>query len=111
MTHVAEVHGEIAESHHEAIVAFAQAHDVTWVVIGPEQPLTDGLADALRAVDIKVFGPNQDAAQIEGSKSFAKRLMAKYDIPTAAYREIDQKDEAVAYIETCELPIVLKKMD
>ncbi|HHG6275081.1 TPA: phosphoribosylamine--glycine ligase [Staphylococcus pseudintermedius] len=109
MTHVAEVHGEIAESDHEAIVAFAQAHDVTWVVIGPEQPLTDGLADALRAVDIKVFGPNQDAAQIEGSKSFAKRLMAKYDIPTAAYREIDQKDEAVAYIETCELPIVLKK--
>ncbi|MBA8778102.1 phosphoribosylamine--glycine ligase [Staphylococcus schleiferi subsp. coagulans] len=109
MNHVAEVHSEIAETEHDRIVEFAKEHQVEWVIIGPEQPLTGGLADLLRAEKIKVFGPNQDAAQIEGSKSFAKRLMEKYDIPTADYREINDKEEALAYIETCELPVVLKK--
>ncbi|BAS46459.1 phosphoribosylamine--glycine ligase [Staphylococcus schleiferi] len=109
MNHVAEVHSEIAETEHDRIVEFAKDHQVEWVIIGPEQPLTGGLADLLRAEKIKVFGPNQDAAQIEGSKSFAKRLMEKYDIPTADYREINNKEEALAYIETCELPVVLKK--
>ncbi|ARJ52029.1 phosphoribosylamine--glycine ligase [Staphylococcus lutrae] len=109
MSHVAEVHSEIAENDHLAIVDFALSHDIKWVIIGPEQPLTEGLADALRSSNIKVFGPNKEAAQIEGSKSFAKRLMAQYHIPTAEYREIDDKNEALAYIETCELPIVLKK--
>ncbi|MBA8761291.1 phosphoribosylamine--glycine ligase [Staphylococcus coagulans] len=109
MNHVAEVHSEIAETEYDRIVEFAKDHQVEWVIIGPEQPLTGGLADLLRAENVKVFGPNQDAAQIEGSKSFAKRLMEKYDIPTADYREINDKEEALAYIETCELPVVLKK--
>ncbi|KIX90031.1 phosphoribosylamine--glycine ligase [Staphylococcus microti] len=109
MTHVAEIHAEIAESDHAQIIAFAKAHDVQWTIIGPEQPLTEGLADRLREAGVKVFGPNKAAAQIEGSKSFAKRLMAKYHIPTADYREIDSKSEALNYVAQCELPVVLKK--
>ncbi|QLK86948.1 phosphoribosylamine--glycine ligase [Staphylococcus sp. 17KM0847] len=109
MAHVAEVHHEIAESDHDGILHFVQEYEIAWVVIGPEQPLTEGLADQLREAGVKVFGPNKAAAQIEGSKSFAKRLMAKYDIPTADYREIDNKDEALSYVESCELPVVLKK--
>ena len=105
----ATIHPTIAESNHQAIVEFAQQHRIDWVIIGPEQPLIDGLADSLIDADIDVFGPKQAAAQIEGSKSFAKQLMEKYQIPTAAYREIETKTEALQYIQTCELPVVLKK--
>ena len=109
MSNVAQVHSEIAETEHEQIVAFAQQHDITWAIIGPEQPLTDGLADKLEAAQIKVFGPNRAAAQIEGSKLFAKELMEKYGIPTAEYTEITNKQDALAYIQSCEYPVVLKK--
>ena len=109
MTHLAEIHTEIAETDHEAILQFVQQHHIEWVIIGPEQPLIDGLSNKLRDNDVKVFGPNKEAAQIEGSKSFAKRLMEKYDIPTADYKEIDNKTEALNYVNECELPIVVKK--
>ena len=109
MTHLAEVHTEIAETDHEAILQFVQQHHIEWVIIGPEQPLIDGLSNKLRDNDVKVFGPNKEAAQIEGSKSFAKRLMEKYDIPTADYKEIDNKTEALNYVNEYELPIVVKK--
>lgn len=109
MTHLAEVHTEIAETDHEAILQFVQQHHIEWVIIGPEQPLIDGLSNKLRENHVKVFGPNKEAAQIEGSKSFAKRLMEKYDIPTADYKEIDNKTEALNYVNDCELPIVVKK--
>ena len=74
-----------------------------------EQPLIDGLSNKLRDNHVKVF-INKEAAQIEGSKSFAKRLMEKYDIPTADYKEIDNKTEALNYVNECELPIVVKRM-
>ena len=109
MTHLAEVHTEIAETDHEAILQFVQQHHIEWVIIGPEQPLIDGLSNKLRDNHVKVFGPNKEAAQIEGSKSSAKRLMEKYDIPTADYKEIDNKTEALNYVNECELPIVVKK--
>ncbi|REH77945.1 phosphoribosylamine--glycine ligase [Staphylococcus felis] len=109
MIEVAEVHTEIAENNHEDILKFAKNHQIEWVIIGPEQPLTDGLGNLLRNAGMKVFGPNKEAAQIEGSKSFAKRLMKKYNIPTADYQEISQKSEALNYVKNCELPIVLKK--
>ena len=109
MTHLAEVHTEIAETDHEAILQFVQQHHIEWVIIGPEQPLIDGLSNKLRDNHVKVFGPNKEAAQIEGSKSFAKRVMEKYDIPTADYKEIDNKTEALNYVNECELPIVVKK--
>ncbi|TKW69776.1 MAG: ATP-grasp domain-containing protein, partial [Staphylococcus hominis] len=109
MTHLAEVHTEIAETDHEAILQFVQQHHIEWVIIGPEQPLIDGLSDLLRQHGFKVFGPNQDAAQIEGSKLFAKQLMEKYHIPTAEYKEVNSKSEALTYVKDCELPIVIKK--
>ncbi len=109
METVAEVHGEIAETAHDEIVKFAVDHDVEWAVIGPEQPLTEGLGDKLREAGVKVFGPGAKAAQIEGSKSFAKRIMEKYDIPTAEYVEVNSKSEALNYVEDCKIPVVLKK--
>ncbi|MEQ6029385.1 phosphoribosylamine--glycine ligase [Staphylococcus saccharolyticus] len=109
MRNVAEVHDEIAESDHHGILKFAKQNDIDWVVIGPEQPLIDGLADILRKEQIKVLGPGKDAAQIEGSKLFAKQLMEKYHIPTAEYREVSNRSAAIKYVESCELPVVIKK--
>lgn len=109
MTAIATIHPEIAENDHEAILNFAKTNEIDWVIIGPEQPLTEGLTDLLSEAGISVFGPNKAAAQIEGSKAFAKALMEKYQIPTADYREIDSKTEAIKYVQDCELPIVLKK--
>lgn len=109
MSHLAEIHTEIAEADHDTIIQFVQQHHIEWVIIGPEQPLIDGLSNKLRDNHIKVFGPNKEAAQIEGSKSFAKHLMEKYNIPTAEYEEIDNKTAALDYVNECELPIVVKK--
>ena len=109
MVNVAEVHTDIAESDHEAILNFVQENKIEWVVVGPEQPLIDGLPDKLRQTGVKVFGPNKDAAQIEGSKLFAKKL-CKYNIPTAEYKETNNKTDVLAYVNHCDLPIVVKKM-
>lgn len=109
MVNIAEVHKEIAENDHAAIVEFAVANNIDWAIIGPEQPLTEGLTDKLQAERIKVFGPNKVAAQIEGSKSFAKQIMERHNIPTADYQEINNKDTALSYIEECDYPVVLKK--
>ena len=102
MVNVAQIHTNIKENDHEAILDFVTNHQIEWVVIGPEQPLIDGLSNKLRDNHVKVFGPNKEAAQIEGSKSFAKRLMEKYDIPTADYKEIDNKTEALNYANECD---------
>ena len=109
METVAEVHGEIAETAHDEIVKFAAENGVEWAVVGPEQPLTEGLGDKLREAGVKVFGPGAAAAQIEGSKAFAKHIMEKYGIPTAEYVEVDSKTEALKYVEDCKIPVVLKK--
>lgn len=99
---------DIAENNHEAIVKFAQDSQIDLVVIGPEQPLIDGLSDRLSEAGIKTFGPNANAAQMEGSKDFAKILMEKYNIPTAKYKTIDDKAEAIAYVKAQGTPIVIK---
>lgn len=99
---------DIAENDHDAIVKFAKDNQIDLVVIGPEQPLIDGLSDRLTAVGIKTFGPNAQAAQMEGSKDFAKNLMEKYNIPTAKYKTIDDKEEAIAYVKKQGTPIVIK---
>ena len=91
MVNIAEVHSEIAESDHQAILHFAQHNAIDWVIIGPEQPLIDGLADLLRNANIKVFG--QD----------------KMPYSTAEYKEVSSRNEALQYVETCDLPIVIKK--
>lgn len=90
------------------LIAFAKEHAVGLVVVGPEQPLVDGLADACRASGIPVFGPDARGARIEGSKSYAKTLMQRYGIPTAAFREFAGYEEAAAWVRANPGPYVLK---
>lgn len=89
---------------HQEVVAFCAARDIHLVVIGPEAPLVDGLANALRAADIPVFGPDKAAAQLEGSKGFTKDLCARANIPTAAYVRTTSLAEARAELPKFGLP-------
>ena len=82
-----------------ALVTFAKEKAIDLVIVGPEAPLTKGLADELRAAGIQTFGPSAAAAAIEGSKVFSKELMAKYNIPTAWFHIYDNPDDAKAFIE------------
>ena len=91
-----------------AVVEFAQAHSVDLVVIGPEAPLVAGVADALRAEEIPVFGPDAQGAQLEGSKTFCKEFMMRNDLPTAEYLSTSSESEAHAYIDKMGAPIVVK---
>lgn len=100
----------VLEKGNQNIADFCLSENIELVVIGPEQPLVEGLADFLRSQNIKVFGPSQAAAEIEGHKSFAKKLMVKYSIPTAAFREFEksQFNEASEYLEMLDYPVVIK---
>ena len=77
-------------------------------VIGMDDPLVGGIVDVFEAEGLRVFGPRANAAILEGSKAFSKDLMKKYGIPTAAYENFDDPEKALAYLETAEMPIVLK---
>ena len=90
------------------LIRFLKDSHVDLVVVGPEAPLVAGLADALNAAGIPVFGPSKAAAQLEGSKVFAKDLMKKYNIPTAAYGVFHKVDEAKEFIGQTGAPIVVK---
>ncbi len=92
----------------ESMLALALAKGVDFVVIAPDDPLVLGAVDALAAAGIPSFGPTAAAAQIEGSKLFAKELMKKYNIPTADYRAFSNPEEALAYLKTAAYPIVVK---
>jgi len=92
----------------EPLIGFCQDHDIRLVVVGPEAPLVAGVADGLREAGIAVFGPNKDAAQLEGSKSFSKEFMEAHDIPTAAYGRFDSCEDALAYVRAQGAPIVVK---
>ncbi|WP_199617539.1 phosphoribosylamine--glycine ligase [Paenibacillus alkalitolerans] len=98
----------INEHSFDELVAFAKEKHIDLVVVGPEDPLFAGAADAFEAEDIAVFGPRKDAAIIEGSKAFTKDLMKKYNIPTAAYETFDNFEEALAYVRKQGAPIVIK---
>ena len=95
-------------SDHAAVIAFCAGHDVSLVVVGPEAPLVDGLGDALREAGVPVFGPNQKAAQIEGSKGFTKDMCAAANIPTAGYKRHDSKASALAGLADFQPPFVIK---
>lgn len=82
--------------------------NIDFVVVGPEAPLVEGLADKINALDIPVFGPSAAAAELEGSKGMMKDLLAKYDIPTADYRRFDEPDAAKEYIRVKNHPVVVK---
>jgi phosphoribosylamine---glycine ligase len=101
-------HAECVDIAPDAIVAFAREENVGLVVIGPEQPLVDGLADELRAEGILAFGPGAAAAQLEGSKGFTKDLCARAGIPTAAYRRFTDAAAAKAALPAFGLPVVIK---
>jgi phosphoribosylamine--glycine ligase len=92
----------------DKLVEFAKAQKIDFVVVGPEAPLVAGLADKLRQAGIKTFGPSQEAAALEGSKSFMKELCAKYGIPTARFRRFRDADSAKNYVRSEGCPIVIK---
>lgn len=107
MTDVAELVA-INENEQEKLVQFVKEQEIGLTIIGPEAPLLEGLADRFQEEGLKVFGPNRKAAEIEGSKSFAKYLMHKYNIPTAEFEVFTDYVEAKAYIEKVGAPIVIK---
>ena len=105
---VAECVDGISINDNAAVIKFAKEHSIDLVVIGPEAPLVNGLVDDLTEAGIKAFGPTKAAAQLEGSKIFAKDLMKKYNIPTATYNIFDNADKACGYIKAAGAPIVVK---
>lgn len=93
---------------HAAVAEFCADENVQFVVIGPEQPLVDGLSDVLRECGLKVFGPSQAASQLEGSKYFTKALCDEMNVPTAAYGKFDALEPALEYLQEQGAPIVIK---
>ena len=92
----------------DKLVVFAKEKEIDFTIVGPDDPLVAGCVDAFEKEGLRVFGPRENAAIIEGSKAFSKDLMKKYNIPTAAYETFDDAKEALAYLETADFPIVLK---
>ena len=92
----------------DRLVAFAREKEIDLTVIGMDDPLVGGVVDAFEAAGLRVFGPRKNAAVLEGSKAFSKDLMKKYHIPTAAYETFDDPQKALEYLQTAQMPIVLK---
>ena len=98
----------IKDTEADKLLAFAQENGIELTVVGPEAALAVGVVDKFRAAGLKIFGPTKAATEIESSKDFAKRLMKKYDVPTADYATFSDFDEALAYVRKGSLPTVLK---
>ena len=92
----------------EALADFAVTEGIGLTIVGPENPLVDGVVDVFEERGLRVFGPRKKAATIEGSKVFCKDLLKKYKIPTAAYEVFNSYDKAIAYLKTSKYPIVIK---
>jgi len=90
------------------LLQLAEREDVNFTLIGPEAPLVDGIVDRFAAADMPCFGPSAEAAQLEGSKAFAKQFMDRHGIPTAAWAEFDQPEPALRYLDKQSFPIVIK---
>lgn len=90
------------------LVGFAREQAVDLTIVGPDDPLAAGVVDAFEEAGLRVFGPQKNAAILEASKAFSKDLMKKYQIPTAGYETFESPEEALAYLETADMPIVLK---
>lgn len=93
---------------HAAVIRFCQEKRIDLVIVGPETPLADGIADALAEAGIRCFGPKKAAAQIEASKVFSKHFMARHGIPTARYAAFSKLSDALAHLERIDYPIVIK---
>lgn len=98
----------VEEKDFEGISRFALEQKIDFVVVGPDDPLAEGIVDHLEEKGLKVFGPRENAAIIEGSKVFTKHLMKKYSIPTAAYEAFEDYDSALSYVRKQGAPIVIK---
>ena len=92
----------------DGVVNFAKTHEIDFAVVAPDDPLVMGMVDLLQAEGIPCFGPEKKAAIIEGSKAFSKDLMKKYHIPTARYETFTDEEAALAYVEQCAVPVVVK---
>ncbi|KIL47004.1 phosphoribosylamine--glycine ligase [Jeotgalibacillus campisalis] len=99
---------KIDENDQDSLVKFAKENKVDLTVVGPEQPLAEGIVDRFLAEGLSIFGPTKEASQIEGSKSFAKDLMQKYHVPTAAYETFQDAAMAKSYLQKHGVPIVIK---
>ncbi|MDF9825307.1 phosphoribosylamine--glycine ligase [Breznakia sp. PF5-3] len=108
MKDVAEI-VDIAADDINGLVAFAKTEQIDLTIVGPEDTLALGVVDAFQDEGLKIFGPNKAAARVESSKTFAKQLMEKYNIPTAAYKAFSNYDDAKAYVEEIGVPIVIKE--
>lgn len=93
---------------HSKLIDFAKANDIAWTFIGPDDALAAGIVDDFNAAGLKAFGPSKAAAELEWSKDFAKSIMAKYHVPTAAYSTFSDFEQAKSYIEEHGAPIVVK---
>ncbi|MEI4310320.1 phosphoribosylamine--glycine ligase [Streptococcus suis] len=98
----------IGISEHSALINFAKENDIAWTFVGPDDALAAGIVDDFEQAGLKAFGPSRLAAELEWSKDFAKQIMVKYGIPTAAFGTFSNFDEARAYIEEQGAPIVVK---
>ncbi len=92
----------------DKLAAFAKEQGIDFTIIGMDDPLAGGIVDVFEAEGLKVFGPRKNAAILEGSKAFSKDLMKKYHIPTAAYETFDDPKDALAFLATANMPVVLK---
>ncbi len=92
----------------DKLVAFAKEKEIDFTIVGMDDPLVGGVVDVFEKAGLKVFGPRKNAAILEGSKAFSKDLMKKYDIPTAEYATFDNAEDALEYLKTAKIPIVLK---
>ena len=99
---------DVSVGNHQAVIEFCKTNQIDLVIVGPEAPLADGIADSLTNADIRCFGPSQGAAEIEASKSFAKDFMAQHNIPTAKYATFIHLDEALDHMKKVDYPIVIK---
>ena len=99
---------DIGAMEFDKLAAFAKEHQIDLTVIGMDDPLVGGIVDVFEAQGLRVFGPRKNAAILEGSKAFSKDLMKKYNIPTAGYETFTDPEKAVEYLQTADMPIVLK---
>jgi len=99
---------DIPVNDHKALADFALSKGIDLTIVGPDDPLAEGVVDVFEENGLRIFGPRKNAAIIESSKVFSKNLMKKYNIPTAAFETFDSAGDAIAYLKSCKFPIVLK---
>ncbi len=92
----------------DGLLKLAQTENIGLTIVGPEQPLVEGVVDLFEAAGLKCFGPRAAAAKLEGSKAFSKEFLERHHIPTASYKDFEDLDEAIDYVRSSTFPIVIK---